>query len=77
MTSPDVPPPPPPPLQPLPRPALPRGPELRGGGCLIAAGIFVGTIVGIVLREGSLGLVAGFGVGIAGAVILYLADRRR
>lgn len=55
---------------------LPRQP-MRGGGCLIAAGAILGPVVGIALGETSLGLLVGLALGIAGAVIVAVLDRRR
>ncbi len=55
----------------------PPGRNMRGGGCLVAAGLLIGTVVGIVLREPSVGVLAGFALGIAGAAIFTLFDRRR
>ena len=65
----------PPPV--TPPPVTPRRPEMRGGGCLVAAGLLVGTVVGVLVREGSIGLIAGFAVGVVGAVLLYVVDRGR
>ena len=55
----------------------PRRPGPRGGGCLIAISLIVGTIAGVILHEASIGLLAGFAAGIAGAVVFWLIDRRR
>ena len=65
------------PPPPAPPPVAPRRPEMRGGGCLVAAGLLVGTVVGVLFREGSIGLIAGFAVGVVGAVLLFVIDRRR
>ncbi len=51
--------------------------NLRGGGCLIAAGLIVGAAVGVFFREGSIGLVVGLVVGAVAALGFYLIDRRR
>jgi hypothetical protein len=57
------------------RPEPPPAPR-RAGGCLIAAGLLIGPIVGMFFNQTSLGLVIGFGLGIAAAVALALADKR-
>jgi hypothetical protein len=56
-------------------PAAPKPPRL-GGGCLIAAGLLLGPIVGLMFGQTSLGLVIGFGIGVALAIALTLYDRR-
>jgi hypothetical protein len=57
-------------------PSVPPPPR-RAGGCLIAAGLLIGPVVGIFFGQVSLGLVIGFGIGVAGAIALALADKRR
>ena len=52
-------------------------PPMRGGGCLVAAGLVIGPVVGLLFGQTSLGLVIGLGVGAAAAVLLTIADRRR
>ncbi len=49
----------------------------RAGGALIAIAILVGAVVGIAYRQASLGVVAGLAVGIALALLIWLADKRR
>lgn len=51
--------------------------DLQGGGCLVAAGILVGTVIGIFLHEPSIGLLAGFSIGVVGAIVFFVRDRRR
>jgi hypothetical protein len=53
-----------------PRPAL-------GGGIFIALSLLIGVVVGIVMRQPSIGLLAGLGVGIALAGLVALVGRRR
>lgn len=47
------------------------------GGFLLSVSIVIGTIVGAVKGQPSLGFVIGAGVGAALAVLVWLADRRR
>jgi hypothetical protein len=51
-------------------------PPRRAGGCLIAAGLIFGPIIGLLFGQVSLGLVIGFGLGVAAAVAMALTDRR-
>lgn len=51
-------------------------PPQRGGGVFIALGLVLGAIVGVALGQPSIGLIAGFGSGVALAVLLALRDRR-
>ncbi|MFZ4690695.1 MAG: hypothetical protein ACOYLS_15785, partial [Polymorphobacter sp.] len=48
-------------------------PPMRGGGCLIAAGLVIGPIVGILFGETSIGLVAGLAIGVVLAIALTVA----
>lgn len=52
-------------------------PPRRGGGCLIAAGVLLGPIVGMLAGEPSVGLVAGLALGVAGAAVMFVIDRRQ
>lgn len=61
----------------LPDPPAPKAPPRRAGGCLIAAGLVIGPVVGLWFGETSLGLVIGFGLGVASAVALAFVDNRR
>lgn len=47
----------------------------HAGGFLIAMGSIVGTLGGGIFGQPSAGLLAGFGAGIVGAVIVWLRDR--
>jgi hypothetical protein len=58
-------------------PDVPVKPPRRGGGCLIAAGVVIGPIVGVMFGETSIGLVAGLALGIVAAVVMALLDARR
>jgi hypothetical protein len=61
----------------LPDPVTPPPPAPRGGGCLIAAGLILGPVVGLALGQVSAGLVAGGVLGVLAAVAMALAERRR
>ena len=50
---------------------------MRGGGCLIAAGLVFGPIIGLTFGQTSLGLFGGLGIGIIAAIVLTIWDRRR
>jgi hypothetical protein len=60
----------------VPDPLSPPDPPRRAGGCLIAAGLVLGPVVGLLFGQVSLGLVIGFGLGVAAAVAMTLIDRR-
>ena len=49
----------------------------RGGGIIIAGCLMGGAIIGVMLREGSLGIVIGFVVGVIAASIMAWRDSRR
>lgn len=53
-----------------------RSPEPRAAGAFIALAVVGGAILGALLGQPSAGVVAGAGVGIAVALLLWLADRR-
>lgn len=55
-------------------PASPPPP--RAGGFIIAAAILIGVIAGVALRQPSIGFLAGAGVGMLAALLLWLIDRR-
>lgn len=56
---------------------LPGRPPIRGGGCLIAAGLIIGPALGLMVGQTSAGLVIGGLVGIAAAIALAFADGRK
>jgi hypothetical protein len=58
-------------------PNLPGRPPVRGGGCLIAAGLVIGPLLGLMVGQTSAGLVIGGLAGIAGAIALAIADARK
>lgn len=64
-------------MPPLPDQPPASRPPVQGGGCLIAAGLIIGPIIGLTFGETSLGMVIGLGVGVVGAVLLFVWDRRR
>ena len=47
----------------------------RAGGVLLAASILVGAIAGVLLRQPSIGVVAGVGVGLLLVGLVWLRDR--
>lgn len=47
------------------------------GGIFIALGLLIGAGFGLYLGQPSLGMVVGFGVGIAAALLVWLLNRRR
>ena len=49
----------------------------RAGGALLAGSIVVGVIVGIAMRQSSIGFLAGLGVGLVLLAIVWLMDQRR
>lgn len=53
----------------------PRNP--MAGGFLLAIALIIGVIAGAVMGQPSLGFVIGFGVGVAGLLIVWLLDRRK
>lgn len=47
------------------------------GGIFVALGLLIGAIVGIAMNQPSAGMIAGFGIGAAIALIIWLFDRKR
>ncbi len=47
------------------------------GGIFIFVGLLAGSIIGIANGQPSLGMIAGFGIGAALAILLWLADSMR
>jgi hypothetical protein len=52
----------------------PSRPPQQAGGCLIAAGLILGPIVGLAVGQVSIGLIAGFVIGVAAAIIMAVRD---
>jgi hypothetical protein len=50
-------------------------PPQQAGGCLIAAGLIVGPIIGLAFGQTSIGLVAGGLIGVAAAVLMAWRGR--
>ena len=58
-----------------PDPAAPPRPPQLGGGCLIAAGVLIGPVVGLFFGQTSLGLVIGLAIGVVAAVVMAVRGR--
>jgi uncharacterized membrane protein (UPF0136 family) len=48
----------------------------RAGGAILALSILVGTIVGIAMRQSSIGVIAGVAIGVLLLLVIWLMDRR-
>jgi hypothetical protein len=48
----------------------------RAGGALLAIAIVLGTLIGAVLRQTSIGFLAGTGLGLMLLGLIWLGDRR-
>jgi len=57
--------------------ATPSSRTPMAGGFLLAVSLVVGTVLGAGQGQASLGLVAGFGVGLLLTLAVWLIDRRR
>lgn len=55
----------------------PARPFTRSGGCLLAFSVIGGTAVGIILRQPSIGLLAGAALGLALVLVVFVLDRRQ
>jgi hypothetical protein len=51
--------------------------EPRAGGVILALAILAGALIGVACRQASIGVVAGTGIGIVAALVIWLRDRRR
>lgn len=54
----------------------PRPPQ-AAGGFFLALGALAGALIGMAVRQPTLGLLAGFGAGLVIVVALWLFQRRR
>lgn len=52
-------------------------PPTRAGGCLMAAAILAGALIGLWAGEPSIGLVAGAGAAVLIGLWVWVSDRRR
>ncbi len=53
-------------------------PENRGpaaGGAIMAFTILLGAAIGVAFRQPSIGILAGFGIGLVAAILVWLRDR--
>jgi len=48
----------------------------QAGGCLLFLSIMIGVAVGVLLRQPSIGFLAGLGIGLALLALVWLRDRR-
>ncbi|MFM1981348.1 MAG: hypothetical protein RJB22_67 [Pseudomonadota bacterium] len=53
-----------------------KPPEPRAAGAFIALGLLGGTLAGVFMGQPTIGLLAGFGLGLAIALLVWLKDRR-
>lgn len=51
------------------------GRTTKAGGFVLALSILVGVVTGIVLHQSSIGFLAGLGVGVLLAVLIWIFDR--
>jgi predicted lipid-binding transport protein (Tim44 family) len=58
-------------------PPTPNRNTSSGGGCLIAAGLILGPLVGLFLGQVSAGLIIGGIVGILAAIVWTVQDSRK
>jgi membrane associated rhomboid family serine protease len=49
----------------------------RGGGILVAIGLLLGSVIGVMQGQPSIGLIAGLAVGLVGAALVAWWDSRR
>lgn len=54
-----------------------RKPSPNAGGFLIAAGVVIGALAGVIARQPTIGTLVGAALGVAGALIVWLRDRAR
>jgi len=54
-----------------------KAPFPRAGGALLAGAILLGTLIGAFAGALSIGMFAGFGVGLVLLALVWLLDRRR
>lgn len=52
------------------------GQEPKAGGALLAGSILAGAVIGIAMRQATIGVLAGTAVGVAIALLLWWRDRR-
>lgn len=54
-----------------------KGRYSQAGGFILAASIIAGTVAGVIVHQSSVGFLAGSGVGILLAIVIWYADSRR
>jgi len=57
--------------------ATPETPSPRAGGAILALTIIAGAVLGVAVRQPTLGALAGLAVGVGIALTIWLRDRGR
>ena len=56
--------------------ADPTSSSPAAGGCLIALAVLAGVVIGLFIRQPTIGFLGGLAVGIAAATWVWLTDRK-
>lgn len=49
----------------------------RAGGAILAVTVIAGAVIGVALQQPTIGTLAGLGLGVAIAIVIWLRDRAR